>query len=163
MRRLLLSAGLLSAGLLACALHLSACASPPPPKPVSVKTEAPEPDRIIPLAPGSPGYERAVQADQTVQTYTRQVEATFNQNMQPLTLCYLKALKFSPGLRGSLTVRFKVKAGGKLEAPPEFTHNTLNSAKANACISDLLQSIAWPEPFNGDEASVSRSFSFGER
>lgn len=149
-------------GSLACALHLSACASPPPPKP-TVKPEAREADRIIPLAPGSPGYERAVQADQTVKTYTSEVEATFTKNMQPLTMCYLKALKFSPGLRGSLTVRFKVKTGGKLEEPPEFTSDTLQSTKANACIGDLLQSITWPEPFNGEEASVSRSFSFGER
>ena len=142
---------------------MAACATAPPPA---------TPDEALPqLAPPlSRGELVAADAAETAEgerleaaarVYQKALEKMFEALAQELDACYLPQLKRIPGLSGHLLVEMTVGRGGIVLEGPHIGDNTLGNAKVESCLMKIISDQTYPEPFNGQQVVVKRTFTFG--
>jgi hypothetical protein len=76
-------------------------------------------------------------------------------NIQKLTYCYEKELLTTPGIKGTVTVDFRIDTDGKVSASKASGINT----EVETCVAGVVKSIEFPKPKGGD-VTVKYPFTF---
>ncbi len=82
-------------------------------------------------------------------------------NRQKVRDCYERELAKSPGLRGTLTIHFKLDPRGNVEfAKLNAPRSTLKQPVLAKCAIDTIKSLKFPESSRGFESEVNYPFDF---
>jgi len=82
-------------------------------------------------------------------------------NRASVRACYEKALKTSPGLRGTLTLRFTINPKGVVTAAEvNEARSDLAVPGLSECAVDAIRSIRFPKSSRGFESNVNYPFDF---
>lgn len=87
------------------------------------------------------------------------VESVVMKHISQIEKCYVRGWKKNPKLKGSLTVKFRISLGGRVQEA-EVIDDELGSSKVSRCIRSRV--LAWPFPKpTGGPALVHYPFNFG--
>jgi TPR repeat protein len=95
------------------------------------------------VATVSPGLDKAV-IRRNVRRHAAAIEA-----------CYDTQLRAKPGLAGDVTAQFRISSAGKVESA-----TASGLAVVDACVANVIQTIAFPKPQGGASVDVSYPISF---
>lgn len=88
-----------------------------------------------------------------------QVEAVVRKNSGQLHYCYEKALQANPNLRGRITTRWVVGAGGDVRSI-RITSTSMSSKDVETCVTKSILGWKFPRPVGGVSVDVSYPFDF---
>jgi len=124
--------------------------APPAPDPPAANPPAPDPG----ADPGEPDVPEG-------QLDTRAVIFVVRHYLPQVRACYERQLRNEPQLRGQITMRFTVGAGGRV-VDTQVVVNSTGSDPLAACVSSNLRTWRFPEP-EGGAVAFEYPFRFGRQ
>jgi TonB family protein len=100
-----------------------------------------------------------IQATATVRPDTEVYSQYIRENMQPIQICFGRALVRNPGMSGSIDLEFTVATSGRV-GTVRVVRSTFTDVQVNGCITDAIRAIEFPRPAGGREVVVTHTFSY---
>lgn len=125
---------------LACAWLASACAAPPPPRPVV----ADQASAARPIDPGPTSLESEIGGMNEFA-----VDAKFKALMKPIVKCFEGGSQRVEQIGGSFTVSFRVDRQGNTRWA-YMKASTIGDRGTESCILGLVREATWPKPLSGE-------------
>jgi hypothetical protein len=122
---------------------------------------APDPPASDPPAPDPPAPDSDEPEVPAGQLDTRAVIFVVRHYLPQVRACYERQLRNEPELRGQITMRFTVGAGGRVVGAEAVVNSTGSDALA-ACVSSNLRTWRFPEP-EGGPVAFEYPFRFGRQ
>lgn len=87
------------------------------------------------------------------------IETTLVKHKAQFQACYMEQLKTNPKLEGTVVALFKINSKGKA-VETEIKDTTLENAKVENCVLDVIKKIDFPLPKDGGSVEIKYPFKF---
>ena len=89
------------------------------------------------------------------------ISAVVKAHRKEARVCYEKALKQIPGLKGDVVIHFILKPNGRMKhAEINEERSTIREAAVTGCVIDVLMALEFPKSSKGMETAVNYPFNF---
>lgn len=91
--------------------------------------------------------------------HTEAYHQRVRENMQPINVCFGRALVRTPGLSGSIDIEFVVAPSGRVSGI-RVVRSTFRDTEVGACITQAIREMSFPPPAGGQEVTVTHTFRY---